>query len=69
MWPGRAEPLSAGELAVLRLLAQRRSNQEIVATLGVAWQMVALRTNNIYRKLGVAHRQEAVERAIALGLL
>ena len=69
MWPGRAEPLSAGERAVLQLLAQRLSSQEIAASLGVAWQTVALRIRNVYRRLGVTRRQEAVERARALGLL
>jgi DNA-binding NarL/FixJ family response regulator len=63
------EPLTARELEVLDLLARRFSNKEIADTLCVSWQTVAKHTNNIYQKLRVPCRRDAVERAEALGIL
>jgi LuxR family maltose regulon positive regulatory protein len=63
------EPLSARELEVLDLLARRFTNKEIANTLCLAWQTVAKHTANIYQKLRVSGRREAVERAAALGIL
>jgi DNA-binding NarL/FixJ family response regulator len=69
MWPELTEPLTARELAVLALLARRLTNREVADTLCVSWQTVAKYTNNIYQKLRVTSRREAVERAAALGFL
>ena len=68
MLPDLTEPLTARELEVLDLLARRLSNKEIASTLCVSWQTVAKHTNNIYQKLRVAGRRDAVARAEALGI-
>jgi LuxR family maltose regulon positive regulatory protein len=69
MWPDLTEPLTAREAEVLDLLARRLSNKEIATTLHVSWQTVAKHTNNIYQKLRVTGRRDAVVRAEALGIL
>jgi ATP/maltotriose-dependent transcriptional regulator MalT len=69
MWPDLTEPLTARELEVLDLLDRRLSNKEIATTLHVSWQTVAKHTNNIYQKLRVTRRRDAVTRAEALGIL
>jgi ATP/maltotriose-dependent transcriptional regulator MalT len=61
--------LSERELAVLRLLASKLSQREIAAELYVSFNTVKTHTRAIFRKLGVASRAEAVERARELGLL
>jgi LuxR family maltose regulon positive regulatory protein len=63
------EPLRSQELAVLRLIAAGRSNQEIARTLVIALSTVKWHINNIYGKLGVKSRTQAVSRARELGLL
>jgi len=63
------EPLSQRELEVLHLIALGRTNQEIAQQLVVARGTVKAHTANIYRKLEVANRTEAVARARQLGLL
>jgi LuxR family maltose regulon positive regulatory protein len=63
------EPLSARELEILALLSQRDSNKEIAARLFIARGTVKRHTVNIYRKLGVNDRREAVLAAHKLGLL
>jgi PAS domain S-box-containing protein len=68
MLPDLTEPLSVREMEVLALLARRFSNKEIAESLCVSWQTVAKHTNNIYQKLRVTGRRDAVERAEALGI-
>ena len=63
------EPLSDREREVLALLALGRANKEIARTLFVAEGTVKTHTNNIYRKLNVRNRTEALVRARALGLV
>jgi LuxR family maltose regulon positive regulatory protein len=63
------EPLSERELDVLHLLAQRYSNKEIAARLFIASSTVKRHTLNIYRKLEVSDRREAVARAAELRLV
>jgi ATP/maltotriose-dependent transcriptional regulator MalT len=63
------EPLSDRELEVLALLATGRPNQEIADTLVVSIGTVKTHTNNIYRKLGVRNRTEAIARARALAIV
>lgn len=58
-----AEPLSERELEVLTHLASGRSNKEIARDLLVSVGTVKTHTNNIYRKLGVRNRAEALARA------
>ncbi|MGE5604042.1 MAG: LuxR C-terminal-related transcriptional regulator [Nitrososphaerales archaeon] len=66
---GLIEPLSQREVEVLRLIALGHTNQAIAAQLIVAPGTVKAHTANIYRKLDVANRTEAVARGRALGLL
>jgi ATP/maltotriose-dependent transcriptional regulator MalT len=61
--------LSERELAVLRLLGSKLSQREIAVDLYVSFNTVKTHTRAIFRKLGVASRAEAVERARELGLL
>jgi ATP/maltotriose-dependent transcriptional regulator MalT len=63
------EPLSPRELEVLHLMAQGRSNQEISAQLFLALSTVKGHNRNIFGKLQVQRRTEAVARARELGLL
>jgi LuxR family transcriptional regulator, maltose regulon positive regulatory protein len=64
-----AAPLSERELAVLRLLPTRLSNREIGRELYVSVNTVRSHIQAIYRKFGVATRDEAVAHARELGLL
>ncbi len=57
------------ELEVLQLLAQGLTNKEIAGRLALATETVRWYTKEIYGKLGVSGRGEAVYRARALGLL
>ena len=59
---GLAEPLTARELEVLRLIAAGRRNQEIADELVISLSTVKRHIANIYGKLGVDHRTEAVAR-------
>jgi DNA-binding CsgD family transcriptional regulator len=63
------DPLSERELEVLTLLASGRTNAEIAKDLFVAMGTVKSHVNNIYRKLDVANRAEAVTRAREMNLL
>ncbi len=63
------EPLSERELQILRLIAQRLSNREISERLFLALSTVKTHNRNIFGKLQVHRRTEAVARARELGLL
>ena len=63
------EPLSEREIEVLRLIAEGYSNQEIADKLTVALSTVKTHVNNLYGKLGVINRVQAVSRAQELNLL
>ena len=63
------EQLSERELAVLRRLPSKLSNQEIAGVLYVSLNTVKTQIQSIYRKLGVNSRHEAIERARDLDLL
>jgi DNA-binding NarL/FixJ family response regulator len=65
---GAAE-LSDRELAVLTLLAAGLHNREIAGELTISTRTVDRHCDNIYAKLGVGSRTEAVVRAIATKLL
>jgi LuxR family maltose regulon positive regulatory protein len=62
-------PLSPRERAVLRYLPTMMSNQEIASELFVSVNTVKTHLKSIYRKLDVADRREAVNRARSLELL
>ncbi|MBK8900465.1 MAG: hypothetical protein IPM53_04720 [Anaerolineaceae bacterium] len=63
------EPLSEREVEVMRLVADGRSNREIADQLFVTVGTVKKHLNNVYSKLGVARRTEAVAQVRELGLL
>ena len=63
------EPLSERELAILRLIATGRSNQEIAEILVIAISTVKSHINNLYGKLGTNRRTEAIAIAREQGLL
>jgi LuxR family maltose regulon positive regulatory protein len=67
--PALIEPLSARELEVLQLIAEGLTNQEIAARLFLSLNTVKAHTRNIYGKLDVHNRTQAVARSQALGLL
>ena len=66
---GLIEPLSVRELEVLHLMAVGNTNQEIARQLIVSPGTVKAHTANIFRKLDVANRTEAVARARQFGIL
>jgi LuxR family maltose regulon positive regulatory protein len=61
--------LSSREREVLACLAQGHSNREIAATLSVTLATVKSHLVRIYVKLEAGNRNEALGRAVALGLL
>jgi ATP/maltotriose-dependent transcriptional regulator MalT len=63
------EPLSERECEVLHLLAEGLSNNQIAGRLYLTVRTVKFHTGNIYRKLGVTRRTEAIAQARTLGLL
>jgi LuxR family transcriptional regulator, maltose regulon positive regulatory protein len=63
------EEPSPGELAVLRYLGSDLSQREIGVRLYVSLNTVKTHTRELYRKLGVHSRSQAVTRARRLGLL
>jgi LuxR family maltose regulon positive regulatory protein len=67
--PPLVEPLSARELEVLHLVAAGLSNREIAERLVVAIGTVKKHLNNMYGKLGVNSRTQAMARARDLDLL
>jgi DNA-binding NarL/FixJ family response regulator len=61
--------LTERELEILRALGQGQSNKAIAGSLWLAEQTVKFHLTNIYRKLGVSSRTEAVHWAFRHGLL
>jgi LuxR family maltose regulon positive regulatory protein len=64
-----AEPLTNREAEILELLAKRYSNKEIAAELVISPATVKGHTINLYQKLSVHNRRDAVWAARALGLI
>ena len=63
------EPLTDRELDVLKLLAQRLQNKEIANKLFISPKTVKKHLDNIYGKLNVSSRLQAVEKTQQLGIL
>jgi LuxR family maltose regulon positive regulatory protein len=66
---GVGDDLSQAELSVLRLLCSELSQRGIASELQLSFNTIKTHTRNIYRKLGVADRAEAISRARELGLI
>ena len=67
--PHLVEPLSAKEVKVLTLLSQGLSNKEVAAQLYLSVRTVKWYTSNIYAKLDVSSRTQAIARARQLEIL
>jgi LuxR family maltose regulon positive regulatory protein len=65
---GLAAALSARELEVVRLLRSDLSGPDLARELHVSLNTLRTHTKNIFTKLGVTNRREAVRRAAELGL-
>jgi len=63
----QVEPLTEGEMAVLRLVAHGVDNQEIARTLNYSVYTVANRLRTIYEKLHVTNRTQAALYALRQG--
>ena len=63
------EPLSQREMEVLELIHAGLSNKDIAVRMGVAPTTVKAHIRNLYGKLGVGRRTEALARARELGIL
>lgn len=66
---GWASTLTAAELRLLPLLTTHLSFREIAERLHVSRNTVKSQAISVYRKLDASSRSEAIERAVALGLL
>lgn len=67
--PGLVETLSERELEVLKLIAAGKFNREIASELFLAIGTVKKHTNNIFTKLGVESRTQAIARARELSII
>jgi LuxR family maltose regulon positive regulatory protein len=67
--PSLVEPLTSRELEVLHLLGAGYTNRQIADALVISLNGVKKHNSNIYGKLGVHSRTQAVVRAQELGLL
>ncbi len=63
------EPLTERELEALRLVAEGKSNEQVASALVISIHTVRKHLGNIFGKLDVSSRTEAVTRARQLGLL
>jgi LuxR family maltose regulon positive regulatory protein len=66
---GPSDALSQAELSVLRLLRSELTQREIAAELQLSFNTIKTHTRNIYRKLDVTGRVEAIARARELGVI
>lgn len=70
--PGKAEDLALiltkKEMDVFRLITRRKTNNEIGTELGIGYGTVRTHINNIYSKLTVTTRSEAIKKGEEFGL-
>jgi len=67
--PSGGEGLSERELEILQLMAKGAANKEISAQLNIAQSTVKTHIANIFQKLGVNDRTEAVTQALKKGII
>jgi LuxR family maltose regulon positive regulatory protein len=67
--PALVEPLTKRELEILHLVAEGLSNHEIAQEFIISQGTVKVHLSNVYGKLGVGKRTQAVAKARALGIL
>lgn len=67
--PRLIEPLTARELEILAQVCGGWSNQEISAQLGIGLPTVKFHVTNVFAKLGVRRRTQAVALAVHLQLV
>ena len=65
----RAAGLTDREISILKAVARGLSNDDIAKEFWVARQTVKFHLTNIYRKLGVRNRAEAMRKAYSFGLV
>lgn len=61
--------LTNREIEVLNLLIEGRSSQELAESLFCSKRTIDFHLANLYHKLGVSNRVQAVRRAMVLGLI
>jgi len=61
--------LSKRELEVLKLMAEGLSNSEISQQLFVSLSTIKTHTNNLFEKMGVERRTQAIDKARKLGII
>jgi DNA-binding NarL/FixJ family response regulator len=66
---GGPQALSEREVEVLRLMAKGAANKEITAGLFISESTVKTHVTNIFQKLEVNHRTEAVTKAMSKGII
>jgi LuxR family maltose regulon positive regulatory protein len=66
---GLLDPLTERELEILQLLADGHTNQEIAERLILVLGTVKAHNHNIFSKLGVRNRVQAISRARELRLI
>jgi two-component system NarL family response regulator len=66
---GGPQALSEREVEVLRLMAKGAANKEIAAGLFISESTVKTHVTNIFQKLEVNHRTEAVTKAMSKGII
>jgi len=66
---GLVEPLTRREFEILSLLADDLTNLEIARRLVISIGTVKTHTHNIYAKLGVRNRHQAIKRATELNMV
>ncbi len=66
---GGQKRLTAGEMQVVRLVVEKKSNPEIARALGVEPEAVEARLTSVFAKLGVSSRLEAAVEAVRQGLV
>jgi len=62
-------PLTERELEVIRALARGQSDRQIATSLGISEKTVRNHTSNIYRKLHIFDRTQAVIYAVREGVI